>query len=56
MKGLAESIESLLGCPAERLDIFKAIPFAPRKADQAEYGERGEEFAIAVGNGLHIAY
>lgn len=56
MKGLADSIEGLLGCPAERLDIFKAIPFAPRKAEQAEYGERSEEFAIAVGNGLHIAY
>jgi type IV pilus assembly protein PilM len=56
MKGLAESIESLIGAPAERLALFPSIPFAPRKEDQTALGERSQEFAVAVGNGLHIAY
>lgn len=55
LRGLDGHLESLLGVPCSLLDPFKEISLNAKKADQSLLDAR-QDFAVAVGNGLHIAF
>lgn len=55
LKGLAEFLQASIGLPCQDLDPFKGVSMAAKKLDNFRDEDR-QEFAVALGNGLHICY
>jgi type IV pilus assembly protein PilM len=56
IKGLAGYLERSLGIPCDTFDPMRRLNINARKVPQALVDEHREEFAVAVGNGLHIFF
>lgn len=56
LKGLGEFIESMLQIPTHMMNPLKGITVSAKKADSGSIEENKEEYAVAVGNGLHICF
>ncbi len=56
VRGLAEYVSRTLGVPTEGYDAFRGLAFNEKKVAPGFAEERSQEFAIAVGNALHIFY
>lgn len=56
LKGLAPFLETSLGMPCEVYDPLRNISVNARKATAEYVDEHRQEFAVAVGNGLHILF
>jgi type IV pilus assembly protein PilM len=54
--GLADFVSRAMGIPAQTIDPFKSIAVNAKKLDPQLVERYRQEFAVAVGNGLHIAY
>lgn len=54
--GLKEFVAKAVGISTELCDPFKGIQVNAKKLDPKILNSQRQEFAIAVGNGLHIAY
>ncbi|MBV6458013.1 MAG: Cell division protein FtsA [Fimbriimonadaceae bacterium] len=56
LRGLAPFLASSLGLPAAMHDPFQGLSISAKKLDQSLLEENAEAFAVAIGNGLHIAF
>lgn len=56
LKGLAPFLGTALGIQTDLFDTFKGISVTPRKMDPAEADKMKQDFAVAIGNGLHICF
>ncbi len=56
LKGLAPFLASVVSLPTDLLDPVKGITLNPRKADGSVTEDGHQEFAVAVGNCLHICF
>ena len=56
LKGLAPFLETSLGMPCEVYDPLRNITVNARKATAEYVDEHRQEFAVAIGNGLHILF
>jgi type IV pilus assembly protein PilM len=56
LKGLAAFLASALGLPTGMHDPFQGLSISAKKFDQSLVDQHAESFAVAIGNGLHIAY
>ncbi|MBS1712858.1 MAG: type IV pilus assembly protein PilM [Armatimonadetes bacterium] len=55
MKGLVAFLESAIGLPAELMDPLRGLTVSAKKTDSFRDEDR-QEFAVALGNGLHICF
>ena len=55
MKGLVSFLETAIGLPAQLMDPLKGITVSAKKTDSFRDEDR-QEFAVALGNGLHICF
>lgn len=56
LRGLAPFLSSALGMPTTMHDPFQGLSISAKKLDQSLLEENAEAFAVAIGNGLHIAF
>jgi type IV pilus assembly protein PilM len=56
MRGLNEFLGGALGIGCDRFDPLAKINISAKKADPGFLDAHRQEFAVAVGNGLHIMY
>lgn len=56
LRGLAPFLRTALGIETELFDPFKGISINLRKMDPAEADQMKQDFAVAIGNGLHILF
>jgi len=56
LKGLPGFLERSLGLPCEMYDPMKNVSLASKKVTPDFVAEHAQEFAVAVGNGLHIFF
>ncbi len=56
LKGLAPFLELSLGVPCDVFDPLRNISVNARKATTEYVDEHRQEFAVAIGNGLHILF
>ncbi|MCB8933623.1 MAG: type IV pilus assembly protein PilM [Fimbriimonadaceae bacterium] len=56
LKGLAEFLASTVGIPCDTYDPLRRLSVSARKASDEFVNEHRQEFAVAVGNGLHIFF
>ncbi len=54
LKGLPHFIQSVVGVPTSLFDPTKGLPVTAKNAE--DLNEEKQEFAVAIGNGLHIAF
>ncbi|MBS1708878.1 MAG: type IV pilus assembly protein PilM [Armatimonadetes bacterium] len=54
LRGVAPFIQSVVGIPTSVFDPTKGLPVTAKHADDLE--QEKQEFAVAIGNGLHIAF
>ena len=54
LRGIAEFIQSVIGVPTSLFDPTKGLPVTAKHAEDLE--QEKQEFAVAIGNGLHIAF
>lgn len=55
LKGLAEFLQASIGLPCHEMDPLKGVSMAAKKLDNFRDEDR-QEFAVALGNGLHICF
>jgi type IV pilus assembly protein PilM len=55
LRGLDRFIQGSTGLPVSRLDPFKGVTVSLKKPDSNGSGDHGE-YALAVGNGLHVCF
>lgn len=55
MKGMAAFLQQTIGLPCEVMDPLKGVNFAAKKLDNYDEADN-QEYAVALGNGLHIAF
>jgi type IV pilus assembly protein PilM len=56
LKGLPEFLRAQLGISTELMDPFTGVQVKAKKADPAMIEESKQDFAVVVGNGLHILF
>lgn len=56
LKGLATFLGTSLGLSCDLYDPLRRLNVSAKKADEAFINTHREEFAVAVGNGLHILF
>ncbi len=56
MKGMTKFLEASLGLPCEEMDPLRGVTLSAKKLDAGLGSGRHSEFAVAVGNGLHICF
>ncbi len=56
LKGLPEFLEKSLGMPCEMYDPMKNVSLGAKKVTPDFVVDHAQEFAVAVGNGLHIFF
>ena len=56
LRGLPEFINGLIGVPTIMMDPTKGITVAAKKLDPSMLDESRPDFAVAIGNGLHIFF
>jgi type IV pilus assembly protein PilM len=56
LKGLTEFIASMIGIPAVMMDPTRNITIQAKKLDPSMLDENRPDFAVAIGNGLHIFF
>ncbi|HMS54465.1 MAG TPA: type IV pilus assembly protein PilM [Fimbriimonadaceae bacterium] len=56
MKGMADFLGKSLNMPCDLFDPLRRLNVSAKKADSGFIDAHREEFAIAVGNGLHILF
>jgi type IV pilus assembly protein PilM len=56
LKGLAEYITNAIGIPCDAYDPLRNLNMNAKKVPPAFVEEHRQEFAVAVGNGLHIFF
>ena len=56
IKGLREFVGQSLGVPCDAYDPFRRLNVNAKKAGQEFVDEHRSEFAVAIGNGLHILF
>lgn len=56
LRGLSGYLSRSLNTPVELYDAFNGLGFAAKKVGMEYVNEHRQEFAVAIGNGLHIAY
>lgn len=56
LRGLSEFVGGLIGVPTIVMDPTKGITVAAKKLDPSMLDESRPDFAVAIGNGLHIFF
>lgn len=56
LKGMAPFLRTAIGIETELFDPFKGLSINLRKMDPAEADQMKQDFAVAIGNGLHILF
>ena len=56
LRGLSGYLSRSLNTPVEMYDAFNGLGFAAKKVGMDYVNEHRQELAVAIGNGLHIAY
>lgn len=56
LKGLAAFLSNTINIPCDSYDPLRRLNVSARKASDAFVNEHRQEFAVAVGNGLHIFF
>jgi len=56
IRGLREFVGQSLGVPCDSYDPFRRLNVNAKKAGQEFVDEHRQEFAVAIGNGLHILF
>lgn len=56
LKNFSEFLGSAVGLPAEMFDPMKGVSVNAKRADDSIVNDSRQEFAVAVGNGLHICF
>lgn len=56
LKNLDKFLASAVGVPTEVLDPFRGVQVSAKKSDPGELDATKSEYAVAIGNGLHILY
>ncbi len=56
LRGLAPFLRTAVGIETELFDPFKGLSINLRKMDPAEADQMKQDFAVAIGNGLHILF
>jgi type IV pilus assembly protein PilM len=56
IRGLVGYLERSLGIPCDAYDPTRRLNINPRKVPQGFVDEHRQEFAVAIGNGLHIFF
>ncbi|MBX3111871.1 MAG: type IV pilus assembly protein PilM [Fimbriimonadaceae bacterium] len=54
LKGVAEFVQSVIGVPTALFDPTRGLPVTAKHADDLQ--QEKQDFAVAIGNGLHIAF
>lgn len=55
MKGLSTFLENVVGLPCQSMDPLRGVNMAAKKLDNYRDEDR-PDFAVAVGNGLHVCF
>lgn len=55
LKGLSEFLQTAIGLPCQEMDPLRGVSMAAKKLDNFRDEDR-QEFAVALGNGLHICF
>jgi len=56
LKGLAPFLEASVGLPCDAYDPFRHLSISAKKATDEYVDAHRQEFAVAIGNGLHIFF
>ncbi len=56
LKGLQPFLQSALGLPVDLFDPLRNVSLNAKKSDEAFAHHNAQDFAVAVGNGLHIIF